>query len=113
MLEAAMAAVDEKLESSKMSIDGISTTIKDVHFELALKKIAPSVSEEVWTAQHSYHFIDIFYILVFHNNIFSVWNAANRILQSFVRKLQSSMITDLLVWHFGSSSIRYGLTLQN
>nr|GMD43678.1 cell division control protein 48 homolog C [Ipomoea batatas] len=47
MLEAAMAAVDEKLElSSKMSIDGVPTTIKDVHFELARKKITPSVSEE-------------------------------------------------------------------
>ncbi|CAH9073623.1 unnamed protein product [Cuscuta epithymum] len=46
MLEAAMAAVDEKLESTNMSMDGISTSIKDAHFKMALKKVSPSVSQE-------------------------------------------------------------------
>lgn len=47
MNEAAMAALDEKLRLVQSSSDGAPLTIKDVHFERALEKISPSVSDKV------------------------------------------------------------------
>ncbi|KAF3448765.1 hypothetical protein FNV43_RR09478 [Rhamnella rubrinervis] len=46
MHEAAMAALDEKLRSTQSSSDATPSTIKTSHFELALSKISPSVSEK-------------------------------------------------------------------
>lgn len=47
MHEAAMAALEEKLRSTYNSSDASISTIKTSHFELALGKISPSVSEKV------------------------------------------------------------------
>lgn len=44
MGEAVMAALDEKLSSTETT----SLTIKASHFELALSKASPSVSDKVW-----------------------------------------------------------------
>lgn len=48
MNEAAMAALEEKLTSPERSSDASPWTIKDTHFEQALAKIAPSVTDKVW-----------------------------------------------------------------
>lgn len=53
MNEAAMVAVEEIVAAGSIN-SGISWTIKKEHFEQALKKISPSVSEE--QKQHYYHF---------------------------------------------------------
>lgn len=47
MHEAAMAALEEKLRSTYNSSDSSTSTIKASHFELAIGKISPSVSEKV------------------------------------------------------------------
>lgn len=47
MNEAAMAALEDKLISSKSYSDVTPFTIKLTHFEQALSKISPSVSELV------------------------------------------------------------------
>ncbi|CAL5419262.1 unnamed protein product [Camellia sinensis] len=67
MNEAAMAALEEKLtaQSSSDADHPISLTIKKTHFEQALKKISPSVSDK-----------------------------AKTLLPSFVRKLQNGMRVD-------------------
>ncbi|KAH0983348.1 hypothetical protein GBA52_010525 [Prunus armeniaca] len=46
MNEAAMAALEEKLTSPERSSDASPWTIKDTHFEQALAKIAPSVTDK-------------------------------------------------------------------
>ncbi|XP_074309396.1 cell division control protein 48 homolog C-like [Silene latifolia] len=46
MNEAAMAALEEKLKSSTTVCGGCSSNIKSVHFELAMSKVKPSVSEK-------------------------------------------------------------------
>ncbi|CAK9171036.1 unnamed protein product [Ilex paraguariensis] len=46
MNEAAMAALEERLTSGQSSSDGTPWTIKASHFELALGKISPSVSDK-------------------------------------------------------------------
>ncbi|KAF8400925.1 hypothetical protein HHK36_014228 [Tetracentron sinense] len=45
--EAAMAALEEKLKSSQCISDVTPWTIKETHFERALEKITPSVSDKV------------------------------------------------------------------
>lgn len=54
MNEAAMAALEDKLISSKSSSDVTPFTIKLTHFEQALSKISPSVSELVWFSLLTY-----------------------------------------------------------
>ncbi|KAH7847120.1 hypothetical protein Vadar_022129 [Vaccinium darrowii] len=46
MNEAAMAALEEKLTAQCNSDSTISLTIKNIHFEQALKKVSPSVSDK-------------------------------------------------------------------
>lgn len=47
MNEAAMAALEEKLTAQSNSDATTSLTIGKIHFEQALKKVSPSVSEKV------------------------------------------------------------------
>lgn len=46
MNEAAMAALDDKLASTETTSD--TPIIKTSHFEIALSKVSPSVSDMVW-----------------------------------------------------------------
>ena len=50
MNEAAMAALEERLTSIETTCDTltIKRTIKRHHFEVALSKVSPSVSDRVW-----------------------------------------------------------------
>jgi SpoVK/Ycf46/Vps4 family AAA+-type ATPase len=48
MNEAAMVALEEKLMSTERTSDAAPSTIKTTHFEQALSKISPSVSDKVW-----------------------------------------------------------------
>lgn len=58
MNEAAMAALDEKLRLVQSGSEGAPLTITELHFQQALEKISPSVSDKV-----SY-LVDI-YILIY------------------------------------------------
>lgn len=52
MNEAGMTALDEKLSSSETT----SLTIKTSHFELALSKFSPSVSDKVWFIMRNFFY---------------------------------------------------------
>lgn len=56
MHEAAMAALDDKLASNESRLITSPWTIKSTHFELALTKISPSVSERVSSLYFLFYF---------------------------------------------------------
>ena len=68
MNEAAIAAAEEKYPSSETASD--ASTIKTKHFEEALRKVSPSVSDTVWLIL--LYFFHTLKLIPYHGNL--PWN---------------------------------------
>lgn len=92
MNEAAMAALEEKLTSSKNLSDLTPTPfmIKLTHFKRALSKISPSVSDVVSLHSLTCNYITTFFLPAFKTH-FAIWDAANTAVQDFIGDIQSSV----------------------
>lgn len=89
MLEASTIAVEGICASwHENSVDFSLSTVKVEHFNKALEKISPSVSEEVH-AFYTHHINNRSYFVHFHfHRICLFFGAANTVLREFVEKLQ-------------------------
>lgn len=73
MHEAAMAAVEEKL-TSLASWSSSPCIIKETHFEQALAKITPSLSDKVYIYIYG-SILSLFYMYILEERILSYFNS--------------------------------------